>query len=736
MYVLQKTKFLVLIIISFSFFVLVSFAFAGGDPNQSGSKTKTKSVEQNSDVDKEVDAKVRAALDDLKKQLREELKGEITEQLRKELGEQLRNEMRVRLTAELRAQLKREIKEELREEIRGEIIAQLTSAGIETAYIQPKYDAKEEKKLSMQKLPQTEVEYEAALSKVKEKFERAKKAGAMKPIADQKFSIGKIQISGNTMIPTSELLANMPASYKVSDQKDGTVTKEEYNLAVVQGIISRPGTKRTVSQKDIQGFTRYILSVYQQKGYAGIYVYVPVKSVDGVGQLTNNVLNIQILEAKVGKVTTASYDFNNQRRKKGILKESALISWSPVKQGEVIEKKKLDNFIQLLNLNPDRYVASVISKSEDDPNAINLSYNVYESSPWHWYVQLDNSGTSKRKWSPRFGMVNTNLFGYDDKLNVMYQVKPASAEEMKNNYWLYGSYDFPFLSPRLRLGLFAGYTKFDITPNSEAGINFRGNGSFYGGTLRYTVFQKKDWFFDLLGSLSSQTSTVDQSLGIGSKIEMDLASIGFDIHRSGEMSSTSFGFDSTHNLGGSGRDEFNKARWKSNPDFSIYTVSASHRRFLTKSKVHELSVSFKDIISADRLPPAKMTTFGGMYSVRGYKEDAIVADGGILASAQYRFDWTRWKDPQGSKALDKDSKKMWPPKISLLAFTDYGRSQIKNRVPGESRSVETLWSVGTGATVGFGKNTDVGVYFAWPLVGTDSTEKGDGKWYLNFIQRW
>ncbi|MFA5293622.1 MAG: ShlB/FhaC/HecB family hemolysin secretion/activation protein [Phycisphaerae bacterium] len=735
MYVLQKPKFLVLTIISLSFFVLVSFAFAGGDPNQSGSRTKTKSAEQNSDVDKEVDAKVRAALDDIKKQLREELRGEITEQLRKELGEQLRTEMRVRLTAELRAQLKREIKEELREEIRGEIIAQLTSAGIETAYIEPKYDAKEEKKLSMRKLPQTEDEYEAALSKVKEKFERAKKAGTMKPVADQKFSISKIQISGNTMIPTSELLANMPVSYKVADQKDGAVTNEEYNLAVVQGVIQRPGSKRTISQKDIQGFTRYILSVYQQKGYAGIYVYVPVKSVDGVGQLTNNVLNIQILEAKVGKVMVNNYDFNNQIRKKGVLKESALISWSPVKEGQVIDKKKLDNFIQLLNLNPDRYVASVISKSEDDPNAINLGYNVYESSPWHWYVQIDNSGNDKRRWTPRFGLVNTNLFGYDDRLNVMYQVRPASAEEMKNNYWLYGSYDFPFLSPRLRLGLFGGYTNFDITPDSKAGITFRGNGSFYGGTLRYTAFQKKDWFFDLLGSLSTQTSSIDQSLGIGSKLEIDMASIGFDIHRSGEMSSTSFGLDFTQNIGGSSGAEFNKARWKSAPNFSIYTVSASHRRFITKSKVHELSGSFKGIIPADRLPPAKMTSFGGMYSVRGYKEDGIVADGGILASVQYRFDWTRWKDPEGSKELDKNRKKMWPPKISLLAFSDYGQSRIKNRVPGEE-ATETLWSIGTGATVGFGKNTDVGVYFAWPLTNTESTVKGDGKWYLNFIQRW
>ena len=33
-----------------------------------------------------------------------------------------------------------------------------------------------------------------------------------------------------------------------------------------------------------------------------------------------------------------------------------------------------------------------------------------------------------------------------------------------------------------------------------------------------------------------------------------------------------------------------------------------------------------------------MTAFGGMYTVRGYDEYEIIADGGILTSIQYEYD--------------------------------------------------------------------------------------------------
>ena len=47
-----------------------------------------------------------------------------------------------------------------------------------------------------------------------------------------------------------------------------------------------------------------------------------------------------------------------------------------------------------------------------------------------------------------------------------------------------------------------------------------------------------------------------------------------------------------------------------------------------------------------------MTTFGGLYTVRGYQESEIVADGGIIASVQYEYDIV--------KAIEKEQPKERP----------------------------------------------------------------------------
>lgn len=45
-----------------------------------------------------------------------------------------------------------------------------------------------------------------------------------------------------------------------------------------------------MSLKTIQGLTKYVLSIYQEEGYAGIYVYIPVEAVEGTDKLVDKIL--------------------------------------------------------------------------------------------------------------------------------------------------------------------------------------------------------------------------------------------------------------------------------------------------------------------------------------------------------------------------------------------------------------------------------------------------------------
>ncbi len=224
------------------------------------------------------------------------------------------------------------------------------------------------------------------------------------------------------------------------------------------------------------------------------------------------------------------------------------------------------------------------------------------------------------------------------------QAKPESGIE--DNYSVFGSYDFPLWTPRLRLNIYALKNEFDTAGGN--GINFLGMGYEYGSILRFNAFQKDNWFFDLLGSVKHVKSKVTPSLFpefFGSEVAIDLWSVGAELHHQDDMSGTSLSFDLSQSMGGSDQKKFwdpatlTGARTNAERDFSILTLSASHSQFLDQTKVHRILGTAKYIQPDERLVPVMMTIFGGMYTVRGYKESEIVADGGTLASVQYEYDF-------------------------------------------------------------------------------------------------
>ena len=546
-----------------------------------------------------------------------------------------------------------------------------------------------------------------------------------------RFSVKELQIRGNNLIPTAELLEKLPLAYIVSTTEDDKPVEEIYDFRALHEVVHDPNVSRAVSLKTIQGLTKYILSVYQEKDYAGIYVYVPADALRQETELVDEILPVQVLEGRIAQISVGRYDFDRQPQEEGFLKTSVLKRWSPVSEGDVIQKKKLDDFVRLLNLNPDRFISPVISRSTE-PNALNLSYDVYETSPWHWYIQVDNSGTRDRQWSPRLGLINTNLTGMDDRFSAMYQAPWEKGIE--EEYAVFGSYDFPVWTPRLRLNLYSGYSQFD-TPMTD--IDFLGNGSFYGSVLNYNFLQIDGWFVDLTASVSRERSKVTPSLGLASDVDMELWGLGATIHRSDELSNTCLTFNRSDSMGGSSRHRFDDARIDADPDFVIFNLAATHAQYLDNAKINRISGSFRFIRPNGRLVPAKMTTFGGLYSVRGYEEDEIVADGGLLVSVQYEFDLVKHENVEQDRQdsfVQKEVEKPPLRKLAPLAFIDFGRAKIKDPVAGE-REVRELCSAGMGMIIEVDDEFSAQIYCGWAIRGTEDTESGEGRLNASFIKR-
>jgi hemolysin activation/secretion protein len=624
-------------------------------------------------------------------------------------------------------------------------VAQLESDYEEAlAKLEEKVDAQTEKSIEQRK--QIEADYQEKVAKINVRLRLQREEAQLAELklpedTTPRMTVRELHISGNSLVSTAELLKHIPLVYNASDKSLQEADSEDlYDFRILRDIILQPGPPRQVSARTIQGFTRYVLSIYQNRNHAGVYVYVPAEAVEtkSPAQFKDGILPIQVLEAKVTDITVRTYDPNQNPTEKGYLRTSAVKKWSPVKVGQVANQKELDDFVNLLNLNPDRYVSAVASKGKE-PNSLMVSYDIYEANPWHYFIQADNSGTKERQWNPRIGLINTNLFGIDDVFTATYQAPWDS--HIDDNYSIYGSYDFPVLGPKLRFDIYAGHSEFDISPATGL-FGFLGRGTVYGGTLRYNVLQTDGWFFDIKGTMENTRSKVTPSLFpafLGSDIRFWLWGAGVDLHRRDDMSDTSITFDQFRSLGGeSSGAQFAMARTNASSIFGIYTTSATHSRYLDPNKVNRLSGSFRWIGSDARLVPAKMTVFGGMYSVRGYDEYEFVADGGILASAQYEFDLVKYDESKRTgeaKENPEANKKPFLRKLAPLAFVDYGRAEIRNRVGIEQKG-EELFSVGTGAIVELGDNFSGAVYYGYPLAATAATAKGKGRINVGLMLRW
>jgi len=553
-----------------------------------------------------------------------------------------------------------------------------------------------------------------------------------------RLSVKRIELSGNTLISTEELFEDMPLVYNASDKPLGRAERSElYDIRTIHYVIDEPGEARMVSARTIQGLTQYILSVYQRRGYAGIYVYVPAKAVGEELKLVDGVLPIEVLEAKISEVTVTARSLEHEVVEEGYLNRSVFMEWSPVEVGQVANQKDLDDFMNLLNLNPDRYVSARVSQGAE-PESLRVDYDLYEADPWHWYAQVDNAGSKQRRWSPRFGLINTNLTGRDDRFTTVYQFP---IDEANRNYSMYGSYEFPVFSPRLRLKFYGGYSDFDIDPEGASGYNFFGNGWFYGGLLRYNVYQQDGWFFDVTSLLSQEkskiTSTRFNSV-LGSEVRMNLWGVGAEIHKSDDMANTSVAFNRIQNAGGSSDSAFNQARTGADSSFNIYTFSAGHQRYLDSDKIGRVSGSLRWIHPNDRLVPARMSVYGGLYSVRGYKENEVVTDGGLLVSAQYEYDLVKYYESQEAAPTDESGEPVEKPflrRFAPLVFFDAARAKIEHPVAGENR-VEEMASAGVGTAVQLGDNFESWVYYGFPLRSTDDTRRRHGRWSFILLMRW
>ena len=131
--------------------------------------------------------------------------------------------------------------------------------------------------------------------------------------------------------------------------------------------------------------------------------------------------------------------------------------------------------------------------------------------------------------------------------------------------------------------------------------------------------------------------------------------------------------------------------WRGQAQWLKLLDSKSNINFLLRSDIQ---------ISADELVPLEQFSLGGGESVRGYRQDALLGDSGLLISAELRVPFARWNDGQSS--------------VSVIPFADFGTVWGDRGIV--NRNQETLASLGFGLQLSLDERLRARLDWGIPLV--------------------
>lgn len=459
-------------------------------------------------------------------------------------------------------------------------------------------------------------------------------------------SLGQIEIG----------LGLAPNGYVGPDQGHPPVTKKLSELGKVNQAFYDTAIKAVIAQ---------VVDHFNRQGIVAVFAMVDEQDITPDGQdvrpMGKTELHVRLFAGYVGETRTlaAGGRFDPEERTNNpahrrILANSPLQAKPTAGSTNLVNKDQLDDYLFRLNRHPGRRVDAAMSTGVQE-GSVALDYMVTENKPWMVYFQASNTGTETTdKWRERFGFMHNQLTGNDDILSLEYVTGGFDSV-----HGFLGSYEAPlFDNDRLRWKVYGNWGTFDASEVGQTGEEFSGDDSQVGGELIWNVYQKREFFFDILAGVAWQRVGIENTtLGIASKAAEDffLPHIGIRIEKDSGITTTKLQGMFEFNVAqvfGTDEEELEKlARIDPDDDWTVFRWDTSHSFYLEPmldrqawnegkagTLAHEIAFTFRGQHAFDkRLIPRHEDVLGGLYTVRGYPESAAAGDTTFVGGVEYRF---------------------------------------------------------------------------------------------------
>ncbi|MEB3215498.1 MAG: ShlB/FhaC/HecB family hemolysin secretion/activation protein [Nostocales cyanobacterium 94392] len=481
-------------------------------------------------------------------------------------------------------------------------------------------------------------------------------------------------------------------------------------------FISRWQIDQSIAFSELLQIAADVTTLYHQKGYKtnGAIVYIPKKTQeDGKGKV-----EIRVIEGKLTQINISL--FNSQR--KGRL-EKYLGSRLGVKLSEPLNVDRLLSGLQLLQLDPlIENISATITPGIEQGNSI-LTVKYSSTEQFKSQLSLNNARSpSVGSFAREISLGQNNLLGLGDNLNLGYSNSDGSNQVNIN-------YKLPINSNNGTLNFFYSQSNNDVIEPPFNDLDGDGNSPdiqsesrSYEVSLRQPIIRTvnnnnfQEFSLSLAASLrSSQSFLLDTpfplSPGADDNGHTRIAALRFSQEFIQQNSQAVIGLRSQFNLGinafNSTINQNNIPGMESIPDsrFFSWQGQAQYVRQLAPNSL--FLVRGYAQLSDQTLVSSEQFALGGLGSVRGYRQDQLLTDNGIFASAEVQLPIVRGIAQNGV--------------LQLIPFVDYGTTW--NSSGKSNPDNQTLSSVGMGLQLLQGNNFRARLDWGIPLVSVNSRKR-------------
>ncbi len=496
-----------------------------------------------------------------------------------------------------------------------------------------------------------------------------------------------------TPTPPEELPATVSGTIVVKrfEFVGSTVFSPQQLAEVTKDFIGKP-----ISFAELLQARSAVTQLYIDEGYVTSGAYIPPQKIEG------GVVTIEILEGSLEAINVKS---------PGRLNPNYVRDRIELATSKPLNVPRLLEALQILQLNPLIEKISAELSAGIRPGTSVLDVEVQEAKSFSAQIVLDNTRVpSVGSFQREVRLDQANLLGFGDGLNFVYKNTDGSNE-------FDVAYTLP-LNPRngnLKLA-FRTISSEVVEPPFDQ-LDIESDYYQYKLTLRQPVIQTPNQEL-ALGLTFDRQQNETSLLGISFPL-----SPGADNKGRTRISTLRFFQEWTQRGEGEviavrsqfsfGIDAFDATINQDPPD-SRYFLWRGQAQWVRLLAPDTLLLARTDVQLADRpLVPVEQFGLGGLFTVRGYRQDALLTDNGVFASVELRL--PIFRKPRQEMVLQ------------IVPFVDFGSAWNSSGEADRFRRINpdpsTLVSVGLGLRYQLSERLTARFDWGIPLVEIDSRDR-------------